>query len=143
MIAVLRARGEILPFERFLIPQYEQIKNEIAEALRDSGSILNKELNFIGGSESTILSKTENKEAQETLLRFQANDREIKRERRQQTYDKEREIKFQKKLEDWLIREEDFARARGKESEREAKKAEDIQTMINKDLNFDPVEEKK
>ena len=91
---MLKARGEILPHERFLIPQYEQIKADIAEALRDSGSILNKELNFIGGAESTILSKTENKEAQETLLRFQANEREIKRERRQQTFDKEREIKF-------------------------------------------------
>lgn len=67
---MLRAKGEILPHERFLIPQYDYIRNEIAEALRDSGSILNKELNFIGGSESTLLSKTENKEAQETLLRF-------------------------------------------------------------------------
>lgn len=51
-IAVLRARGEILPFERLLIPQYDQICSEIKEALQDSGSILNKELNFIGGSES-------------------------------------------------------------------------------------------
>lgn len=50
-IAVLRARNEVLPFERLLIPQYDQIVAEIRESLRDSGSILNKELNFIGGIE--------------------------------------------------------------------------------------------
>lgn len=60
---------------------------------------MNKELNFIGGSESTLLGKIENKEAQETLLRFTANDRELKREKKQQAYEKEREIKYQMKLE--------------------------------------------
>ena len=50
-IAVLKARGEILPFERLLIPNYDQIVEDINEALRDSGSILNKELNFIGGQD--------------------------------------------------------------------------------------------
>jgi hypothetical protein len=50
-IAVLRARNEILPHERLLIPSYDIIVAEIVEALRDSGSILNKELNFIGGIE--------------------------------------------------------------------------------------------
>lgn len=50
-IAVLRARNEILPFERLLIPQYDQIVSDIKECLLDSGSILNKELNFIGGIE--------------------------------------------------------------------------------------------
>ena len=63
LIEVLKARGEILPYERFLIPQYDQIQNDIQEALKDSGSILNKELNFIGGAESTLLGKIENKEA--------------------------------------------------------------------------------
>jgi hypothetical protein len=67
---------------------------------------LNKELNFIGGSESTILSKAENKEAQETLLRFQANERERTREKRQLEFDREREIKLQNKLEQWLLRED-------------------------------------
>lgn len=49
--AVMKARNEILPHERLLIPQYDQIVDEITEALQDSGSILNKELNFIGGTE--------------------------------------------------------------------------------------------
>ena len=50
-LAVLKARNEILPHERLLIPQYDQIVDEINDALQDSGSILNKELNFIGGTE--------------------------------------------------------------------------------------------
>jgi hypothetical protein len=48
----MKARGEILPHERLLIPSYDQICSEIREALDNSGSILNKELNFIGGVES-------------------------------------------------------------------------------------------
>ena len=52
-IAVLKARGEILPYERLLIPQYDMIMKEIREALLDEGSILNKELTFIGAAEST------------------------------------------------------------------------------------------
>lgn len=52
-IAVLKARGEILPFQKLLIPQYDDIVKQITDALKDSGSILNKEPTFIGAMEST------------------------------------------------------------------------------------------
>lgn len=101
-IAVLKARNEILPHERLLIPSYDIIVAEIVEALRDSGSILNKELNFIGGIEQ---SKAREEELAETLLKFKANDREVERERRNAAMERDRESKYAKKLADWLDRE--------------------------------------
>ena len=109
-LAMLRATNQILPHERLLIPNYDQIREEIDEVLRDSGSILNRELNFIGGAEQKTAEL--NQEAQEALLKFKANEREVDRERRQQAQEKERELKYNKKLADWLDREDQKARQR-------------------------------
>jgi len=49
--AEMKIKGEVLPYERLLIPQYEKIRASHQEALLDSGGILNKELSFIGGIE--------------------------------------------------------------------------------------------
>ncbi len=52
---------------------------EIQEALRDSGSILNKDLNFISGVELQLNIQNE---ATETLLKLKTNEREIEREKK-------------------------------------------------------------
>jgi len=73
----MKLRGEILPYERILIPSYNEIVNEMNEALCDSGCLLNKELNFIGGMEQSKQSTDQPMDAaEETLLRYKANERE-------------------------------------------------------------------
>jgi len=65
----------------------------------DHGSILNKELNFIGGidlgsksksSTQMNVSATKMDEADEMLFKYKANERELKRERLATAYKKER-----------------------------------------------------
>lgn len=78
LIQQLKQTNQILPHERILIPQYDQLMTEIKEALKDSGSILNKELNFIGGAESQL----GRQEDCETILKLKTNEREVEREKR-------------------------------------------------------------
>ena len=92
MISHMKLRGEILPYERLLIPSYNEIVAEMTEALCDSGCLLNKELNFIGGIEQSKQSSDQPMDAaEETLLRYKANEREQKREKRVALLEKERE----------------------------------------------------
>lgn len=40
------------------------------------------------------------------MLKFKASDREVEREKRVQHYERERDAKFKRKLDEWLAREE-------------------------------------
>ena len=106
----------------------------------DSGGILNKDLSFIGGIEigrqvkHTLDEPNAADEADETLFKYKANERELKREKRTQQQQRDREAKYQKKLEEWLEREV----SRNKQKEREAQRMiRDVDVLIQRDLEYD------
>ena len=137
------------------------IMKEIREALLDEGSILNKELTFIGAAESTRqVDETKQAEVQEFLLKFKASDRELDREKRVQHYERERDIKYKRKLDEWLQREEQKSAPKNRTPAKPSKvdlslpeeiseliatyaNSDEVLCAIEKDLQYDIAGEKK
>jgi len=69
--------------------------------------------------------------------------REKERERRRKFREEEREKKFEKLLEEWKDKERERERERIREKEAEARKEKKKLKLIQEDLNYDPVAEKK
>jgi hypothetical protein len=58
-------------------------------------------------------------------------------------FERERENKYKKKVEEWVQKEENKIREKERETQREKEKLKEKQTLIDKDLIYDSGEEKK
>ena len=75
--------------------------------------------------------------------KYKENDREVKREQRYQQLQRDAESRYRKKLNDWLARERAKERNIMKEKERAEQRAKDKKRLIERDMEYDEVLERK
>lgn len=75
--------------------------------------------------------------------KYKDNEREVKREVRYNQLQRDQENRFRKKLSDWLQREQARDRAAKREVERTEQRKKDRQRLIEKDMEYDEVAERK
>lgn len=99
-----------MPYERELIPTYDEIINEIDKTIQ------NKEIiEQVAHSNKSDVNPIRMALYEDPFLKYKEHEREQRRERRLKNIEKEKEAKYKKKIEDWLIREQN----REKDKERE------------------------
>lgn len=75
--------------------------------------------------------------------KYKDNERELKRELRYNQMQRDQENRFRKKLQDWLERERARDRAAKRELERVEQRKKDRQRLIEKDMEYDEVAERR
>ncbi|CDW73846.1 UNKNOWN [Stylonychia lemnae] len=133
--------GELMPYEQELIPSYDDVIIEINKTIENKDIIEQVALQQ-KQNDTNPLAKA-NLFDSDPFSKYKEHEREQRRERRAKNIEKEREAKFLKKVEEWLLREVNREKEKEREAEREKEKLKERQKLIELDLNYDSGEEKK
>eukprot|EP00347_Sterkiella_histriomuscorum_P022680 403337558 len=131
--------GELMPYEQELIPNYDEVINEIQNTI-EKKEIIEQVAAQQKQSEQPV---KQSQYESDPFQKYKEHEREQRRERRIKNIEREREGKFQKKVEEWLQREANRDREKEREAEREKDRLRDKMKLIEQDLNYDSGEEKK
>jgi hypothetical protein len=98
------ALGETMPWEMDIIPQYEKVKARVDRLLENPKEVIEDEGNILESSHinMTVSSEVHTTPYEDPFLKFKEHEREQRRERRIRNQEKDRESRYEKKVEEWL-----------------------------------------
>ena len=96
--------GELMPYEQELIPNYNEVISEIDKTLANKEIIEDVAIKTKRDEQAAHDKKTSS-DLSDPFSKYKEHEREQRRERRHKNLEKERELKYKKKVEEWMVRE--------------------------------------